>query len=125
MGDHDRCLALGLSQVFPSCFPLDGDLHVRMVNAACRALAFAVLIPAALGTGVFADSLRLKNGLTYSGKVVDLREFAVYSSRNPRANKMAPPSGRIWMVDDGPHGSVSPVGKWRRSILEFRTSRVG
>jgi len=73
-----------------------------MVNAACRALAFAVLIPAALGTGVFADSLRLKNGLTYSGKVVDLREFAVYSSRNPRANKMAPPSGRIWMVDDGP-----------------------
>ena len=81
---------------------------VRSAKTACLALACAALVVAAVDSAVQGDTLRLKSGLTYTGKVVGLNEVAVFNAFKAQANRRVPASCPIWMVDDGPRRLCVP-----------------
>ena len=82
---------------------------MRLAMVACLALVLMVGVEAAL-----AETLKLKSGLTYSGKVAGLSDVAVFRA-NP--NKKVPASCPIWMVDDGPRRLLVP-GRQMAEILD-------
>ncbi len=84
---------------------------MRLAKTACLILAFVGVVAASR-----ADTLRLKSGLTYTGRVVKLNDFGVYSSVNPHAGKGT--TGRIWLVDDGPRRISVPGRQGEEDIEE-------
>ncbi|RLS53607.1 MAG: hypothetical protein DWH91_14025 [Planctomycetota bacterium] len=53
-----------------------------------------------LSEGVSADTLILKNGLSFEGKAVPLNELAVYTSVNPHGKPTSPIGSPFWLLDD-------------------------
>lgn len=84
---------------------------MRLAKGTCLALALFAVVASAR-----AETLKLKSGLTYSGKVVGLNSVAVYSLR-ANVNKKVPATCPIWMVDDGPR-RLSVPGRQMAEILD-------
>ncbi len=84
---------------------------MRLAQVASLALALSAVV-----TEARAETLKLKSGLTYSGRVVGLNEVAVYSSQKSDLNKSNPASCPIWMVDDGPRRLSVPGGQMAEVI---------
>ena len=76
---------------------------MRMAKGTCLALALMALVAAAQ-----AETLKLKSGLTYSGKVAGLSEVAVFAPQKFNPNKKVPVQCPIWMADDGPRRLLVP-----------------
>ncbi len=85
---------------------------MRMAKGTCLAIALIAVVSSAC-----AETLKLKSGLTYSGKVVGLNSVAVYSSLKSNLNKKVPATCPIWMVDDGPR-RLSVPGRQMSEVLD-------
>ena len=92
--------------------PIPGELLVRLAKVTCLALALM-----AVGAGARAETLKLKSGLMYSGKVAGLNDVAVFANLKANLNKKVPASCPIWMVDDGPRRLMVP-GRQMAEVLD-------
>ena len=67
---------------------------MQLAKLACLILALVAGAKVASG-----ETLKLKSGLTYSGRVVGINDIAVFAPKL-KANAKVPASSQIWMVDD-------------------------
>ena len=84
--------------------PCIGEPTVRLAKMACLAFAVTGLAITACVSSMWGDTLRLKSGLTFSGRAVKTKDLPLFSSASPRAGLASTPTGTVWMVDDGPGG---------------------
>lgn len=68
----------------------------------------ALLVGLMIAVPALAGELRLKNGLSFHGKVVGVNDIAVYSINSAANAKKNPTGCPIWLVDDGPRRLCVP-----------------
>lgn len=64
-----------------------------------------------------ADTVRLKNGLIYSGRVAVLNDVGVYSTIKSRPNFKIPASCPVVLIDDGPR-RISIPGRQAAEVID-------